>query len=288
MPSSYMMSNSHSVNGGATLFFTTLILVRLPMTLPSGVLIWSLRRMSMRIEEKNFSARPPRGRLRAAEHHADLFADLVGEDADALRLAHDRGEAAHGLRHQAGLAAHRHVAHLAVELGLGDQGGDRIEDDDVDAVGADERLHDVERVLAAVGLGDEQVVELHADDAGVFRVERMLDVDEGGEAALSLALGDDAQAEGGLARGFRAVDLDDAAEGQAADAEREVDGERAGRERLDLHLGVAAEAHDRALAELLGDGGERELDVLFPGVRGGGGCAVFSSGALAGAALDMA
>ena len=54
-----MMSNSTSVNGGATLFFTILILVRLPMTLPSGVLIWSLRRMSMRMDEKNFNARPP-------------------------------------------------------------------------------------------------------------------------------------------------------------------------------------------------------------------------------------
>ena len=59
MPSSYMMSNSTSVKGGATLFLTILIFVRLPMTLPSGVLIWSLRRMSMRTDEKNLRARPP-------------------------------------------------------------------------------------------------------------------------------------------------------------------------------------------------------------------------------------
>ena len=45
-------------------------------------------------------------------------------------------------------------------------------------------FHDVERVLATVGLGDEKVVEIHADGAGEFRVERVLDVDEGGEAAL--------------------------------------------------------------------------------------------------------
>jgi hypothetical protein len=100
-----------------------------------------------------------------------------------------------------------------------------------------------------------------------------------------LGLGDDAETEGGLAGGFRAVDLDDAALGQAADAEREVHGERARRERLDLHLGVAAQAHDRALAELLGDGGERELDVLV--ARGGGGTTTAAE-ALAGAALDMA
>ena len=37
-----------------------------------------------------------------------------------------------------------------------------------------------------------------------------------------------------LARGFRPVDLDDAALGQAADAERDVEPERAGRDRLDV------------------------------------------------------
>src|ERR1019366_694524 len=209
--------------------------------------------------------------LGAAEHHADLFADLVGENAHAVRLADDGGETAHGLRHQAGLAAHGHVAHLAVELGLGDEGGDGIEHDDIDAVGADERLHDVERVLAAIGLGNEEIVEVHADDAGVFRIEGVLDVNEGGEAALFLRLGDDAETEGGLAGRFRAVDLDDAALGQAADAEGEVDRERAGGERLNLHALVAAEAHDGAVAELFRDGGKGELDVFFADVGDGGG-----------------
>src|ERR1019366_1734470 len=156
--------------------------------------------------------------------------------------------------------------------------GDGVEHDDVDRVGADERLHDVERVLAAVGLGNEEVVELYADDAGVFRVERVLDVDERSEAAFFLRLGDDTEAKGGFARGFRAVDFDDAALGQAADAEREVDGERAGGERLDLHLGRAAEAHDGAFAELFRDGGQREFDVLFTHMRGGRGSGRLNGG----------
>src|ERR1035437_9355501 len=210
-------------------------------------------------------------RLGVAEHHADFFANLVREDAHALGLADDGGETTHGLGHQPGLASHRHVAHLAVELGAGCERGDGVEHDDVDRVGADERLHDVERVLAAVGLGNEEIVELHADDTGVFRVERVLDVDERSEAAFFLRLGDDTEAKGGFARGFRAVDFDDAALGQAADAEREVDGERAGGERLDLHLGRAAEAHDGAFAKLFRDGGQREFDVLFTHVRGGRG-----------------
>ena len=51
MPSLYMMSNSASRNGGATLFFTIFTRVRLPSTVPSGVLIAAMRRMSMRTEE---------------------------------------------------------------------------------------------------------------------------------------------------------------------------------------------------------------------------------------------
>ena len=49
MPSPYMMSNSASRNGGATLFLTTLARVRLPMiSLP--FLSASMRRTSMRTE----------------------------------------------------------------------------------------------------------------------------------------------------------------------------------------------------------------------------------------------
>jgi hypothetical protein len=177
--------------------------------------------------------------------------------------------AAHGLGHKAGLASHGHVAHLPVEFGLGDEGGDGVEDDDVDRVGADERLHDVEGVFTGIGLGDEQVIEIYPDDAGVFRVECMFDVDEGGEPAFFLGLGDHAQTEGRLTGGFRSVDLDDAALGQAADAEGEIHGEGAGGEGLDLHLGVGAETHDGAVAELFGDGREGELDVFLAGVGDG-------------------
>ena len=58
IPSPYMMSNSASRNGAATLFFTTLILVRDPVT-TSPSLIAAMRRISMRTENR-ISARVPR------------------------------------------------------------------------------------------------------------------------------------------------------------------------------------------------------------------------------------
>ena len=71
---------------------------------------------------------------------------------------------------------------------------------------------------------------------GVVGVEGVLGVDEGRDAAGLLGLGDDVQGEGGLAGGLRAVDLDDAAARHAADAERDVEGDGAGGDGLDLHL----------------------------------------------------
>ena len=159
------------------------------------------------------------------------------------------------------------VAHLAFDFGLRHQRRDRVDDDDVDAAGAHQHVGDFERLLAGVRLRDEQVADIDAELAGVDRIERVFGVDEGGGAAGLLHLGDDLQAQRGLARGFRPVDLDDAAARQAADAERDVEPERAGRHDLQvvLDLGVA-HLHDRALAELLFDlrqrGGERLAFVV--------------------------
>ena len=65
--------------------------------------------------------------------------------------------------------------------------------------------------------------------------------------------------------------LDRATAGQAAAAEREIDRERAGGERLDLHFVRVAEPHDGAFAELFGDDGDGEIDVFARGGLGGGG-----------------
>ena len=140
------------------------------------------------------------------------------------------GELAQRLRHQARLQADVRVAHLALDLGLRHERRDRVDDDDVDRARAHQHVGDLERLLAGVRLRDQQVVDVDAELLGVVRVERVLGVDEGGDAAELLRLGDDLQRQRGLAGGFRAVDLDDAAARQAADAERDVE-RRASRSR---------------------------------------------------------
>ena len=189
-----------------------------------------------------------------------------------LVLLDGAGELAQRLAHQPGLQAGQRVAHFAFDFGLGRERGDRVDDDQVDRGRAHQRVDDLERLLAGVGLADQQVLQVDAELLGVADVERVFGVDEGAGAADLLHLGDDLQRERGLAARLRAVDLDDAAARQAADAERDVEAERAGGDDFDVfdHLAFA-QAHDRALAELLFDLGQRGLQGLgFFGVEAGG------------------
>ncbi len=108
---------------------------------------------------------------------------------------------------------------------------DGVDRDDVDGAGAHEHVGDLERLLAVVGLRDEQLVDVDADPLGVERVHRVLGVDERADAAELLGLGEHVVDQRRLARGLRAEDLDDAPARDAADAEREVERQRARRDR---------------------------------------------------------
>ena len=159
-----------------------------------------------------------------------------------------------GLRHEARLQAHLRLAHLAFDLGLRHERRDRVDHHHVDRAGAHQHVGDLERLLAVVRLGDEQLLDVHAELAGVLRIERVLGVDEGRRAAQFLHLGDHGQRQCRLARRLRPVDFDDAPARQPADAERDVEPERARGDDFDVlgNFGFA-HPHDGAFAELLLD-----------------------------------
>ena len=165
----------------------------------------------------------------------------------------DARELAHGLRHQARLQAHVAVAHVAVDLSLRREGRHGVDNDHVKRAALAELLADGEGLLAAVRLGDEQVVEFDADLARVARIERVLRVDERRNAAGLLRVRHNVQREGGLAARFLPVALDDASARQPAHTEREVERERARGDDGDVRVLLAAEAHDGKFSEFLLD-----------------------------------
>ena len=216
-----------------------------------------------RIELERTAARR---RLRIAVHHADLLAKLVDEDAGRVRLVDDAGQLAQRLAHQARLQADEGIAHLAVDFGLRHKRCHRVDDHDVNRAGANQRLADFKRLLAGIRLRDVQLIDVHAQLARIDGIERVLRVDERGHTAHLLRLRDDVQRNGRLAGGFRAVDLHHAAARHAAHAQRHIQIQTARRNHLNIAHGALAHADDRALAELLFNAGQRDIQrALFFG-----------------------
>src|SRR5262249_4729120 len=204
------------------------------------------------------------GGFRIAEHPADLLAQLVDEDQAAFRPRHGAGELPQRLRHEPRLQAHLRFAHLTFDFRLRHQRGHRVDDHHVDAVRADEDLDDLERLLAVVGLRHEQVVDVDPQLLRVDSVERMLGVHERGHPAHLLCFRNHLERERGLARRLGPEDFDDAAARDAADAEGVIDADGSGRNRLDRLDGpLLAQAHDRALAKLLLNLAEGNVDCFL-------------------------
>ena len=81
----------------------------------------------------------------------------------------------------------------------------------------------------------------------------MFHVDEGAHPAKLLRLGDNVLANGGLSGRFRAVDFGDPPAGDPANAQRDVQRERSGRDRLHCQMIGFPKAHDRPFAETFAD-----------------------------------
>ncbi len=160
------------------------------------------------------------------------------------------------------------VAHLALDLGTGRECSHGVDHHHIECTGAHEHVGDLERLLAGVGLRDQQLVDVDTDGLGVDRIHRVLCIDVGADAAVALRLGHDVHGECGLPGRLRAIDLDDPAPGQAAHPQCEVECERAGGDRLDVHLALVAHLHDRALAVLLLDLTQSHLEGLVSLHRG--------------------
>src|SRR5271168_3127558 len=105
----------------------------------------------------------PGGRLRVAEHDADLLANLVNKNQTGARLRHRSRQLPQRLAHQPRLQAHMRIAHLAVELGLRHQRRHRVHHQHVDRIRPNQRLHNLQRLFAVVRLAHQKIIDVHAE-----------------------------------------------------------------------------------------------------------------------------
>ena len=140
------------------------------------------------------------GGLGRAEHHADLLAQLVDEDRGGVGVA---DSAPVSLR-SAWLIrrACRPTWLSPISPSISARGTSAATESMTMMsmrAGADQHVGDLERLLAGVGLADQQRVDVDAEGLGVLGVERVLGVDERRDAAGLLRVGDRVQGERGLA-----------------------------------------------------------------------------------------
>ena len=92
------------------------------------------------------------------------------------------------------------IAHFPVEFRLGYQRGHRIHHQNIDGARTHQGFGDFERLLAVIGLGEAEIIDIHAQLFGILRIERVFSIDKGGHATRLLRFSDDLQRDGGLAR----------------------------------------------------------------------------------------
>jgi hypothetical protein len=98
-----------------------------------------------------------------------------------------------------------------------------------------------------------------------LRIERVLDVDEGGESAALLCLRDNGQRERRLTGRFGSVNFHDTSARKSAHTKRAVDQNVTGGNDFDVDDLLVAEPHDRAVTVIFGDLLDGEVEVFVAG-----------------------
>ena len=116
-------------------------------------------------------------------------------------------------------------------------------------------------------LGNQQVVQIHAQAGGILRVQCVFHVNECSQASGFLGLGDGRQGQGGFTGGFRSVDFHNAAAGKAAHTQSAVNQKVARGNDVHFHFDVVSKAHNGVFSEVFLDLGEGQVKVALAGCR---------------------
>lgn len=124
------------------------------------------------------------GGFRIAKHDADFHADLVDEDDQRVGTGDGGGQFTQCLTHQAGLQPHVRITHFAFQFGFRHQGSHRVDNQNVNGAGTDQRVGNFKSLFTGIRLGNQQIFNIYADFFGIAGVKRMFGVNKGTGAAF--------------------------------------------------------------------------------------------------------
>ena len=143
------------------------------------------------------------------------------------------------------------VSHLSLDLCLGNQGCNRVHDYNIQSAGAHHSLSDLQSLFSVIRLRNIKIVDIHTDIFCINRIKRMLRINKSRNSAAFLNLCNHMQGNGCFTTGFRSIDLNNTSLGHAAYSKGNIKPQRAGRNRLYLHMSPRfSQFHNRALSIL--------------------------------------
>ncbi|MNN30390.1 hypothetical protein D3C81_1440360 [compost metagenome] len=128
------------------------------------------------------------------------------------------------------------VPHFAFDLRFRHQCRNGVDDDNVDRAAAHERFGDLQRLFPRIRLGQQKFVDVHAQLAGIRRVQCMLGVDEGSLSADLLNFSDRVQRYRRFTGRFRPIDFDNPSARKSSGTQGDIQGDRSARDDLYLHM----------------------------------------------------
>ena len=163
------------------------------------------------------------------------------------------------------------IAHLTFNFRLRGKGSYGVNDDDVNCAGAHQHIGNLQGLLTGIWLGNQEVIGIHAKQASILRVERVLGVNKRGNAAVLLRGCNSVQRNSGLTRRLRAINLYDAPARETANTKSDIDCGITGRNGLNRWAVVIAQAHHSAFAVILLNHGHCGIEGLLAviSLRGG-------------------
>ena len=163
------------------------------------------------------------------------------------------------------------IAHLTFNFRLRGKGSYGVNDDDVNCAGAHQHIGNLQGLLTGIWLGNQEVIGIHAKQACILWVERVLGVNKRGNAAVLLCRCNGVQRNSGLTRRLRAIDFYDAPARETTNTQSNIDCGITGRNGLNRWAVVITQAHHSAFAVILLNHGHCGIEGLLAviSLRGG-------------------
>ena len=143
------------------------------------------------------------------------------------------------------------IAHFTFQLSPRDKSGHRINHQNINRARTHQCIGDLERLLARIGLGNQEIININAQLFGIGRIQRMLGINNRTGAPGLLRFSNNMQSQCGFTGTFRPVNFCNTPTGQPANAKANIQADRACRYRGNpvMELALAIKLHNRAFTE---------------------------------------